>query len=181
MARPTQIGRGAGKVGNLSTGVWSFYAGQFHFYQLLCNLMPNVPICSTRKVKRQHIVAAGRAPGEEKTCNVCVRTPYVFEYIKGSRPLMTAAEVSLLLLDIPSLQIEVPQGTPPVIQLDDGHSPFETIFLKGSSGETLQKEGTFKFLARKTLNGDRVVRASGLSHVYILAPARSPRANVRRT
>ena len=77
-------------------------------------------------------MAAGEAPGEEITFDVCVRTPYVFEYRDGSRELMTAAEASLLLPGNPSLQIEVPQGPAPVMQLDVGHSLFETIFPQGS-------------------------------------------------
>ena len=83
-------------------------------------------------VAREHRVAPGEAPGEEITFDVCVRTPHVFEFSNGSLELMTAAESSLLLSGNPSLQIEVPQGTAPVIQLDVGHSPFETIFPQGS-------------------------------------------------
>ena len=105
-------------------------------------------------VAREHRVAAGEAPEEDLTFDVCVRTSYVFEYGNGSLELMTAAEASLLLPGNPSLQIEVPQGPAPVIQLDVGHSPFETIFLQGSWGEFLQKAGTFKFLTSKVLNGE---------------------------
>ena len=82
-------------------------------------------------------MAAGEAPGEEITFDVCVRTPYVFEYSNGPLQLLTAAEASLLLPGNPSLQIEVPQGPAPVIQLDVGHSPFEKIFPQGSWGEIL--------------------------------------------
>ena len=96
-------------------------------------------------------MAAGEAPGEEITFDVCVRTPYVFNTAMAHF-LMMAAEASLFLPGNPSLQVEVTLGAPPVIHLDDGHSLFETIFREGSWGETLHQAGTF--MARKVLNGE---------------------------
>ena len=110
--------------------------------------------CADLYRARERRVAAGEAPGEEITFDVCVRTPYVFEYSDGSRALMTAEEASALLPGNPLLQLEVPQGPAPVIQLDAGHSLFETNFPQGSWGEILQKAGAFKFLASKVLNGE---------------------------
>ena len=105
-------------------------------------------------VAREHRVAAREALEEEITFDVCVRTPYVFEYTDGSWHLMSADEASALLPGNPLLQLEVPQGPAPVIQLDAGHSLFETNFPQGSWGEILQKAGAFKFLASKVLNGE---------------------------
>jgi len=67
---------------------------------------------------------------------------------------MSADEASALLPGNPLLQLEVPQGPAPVMQLDAGHSLFETNFPQGSWGEILQKAGAFKFLANKVLNGE---------------------------
>ena len=105
-------------------------------------------------VAREQGVPAEEAPGDELTFDVCVSTPYVFEYTNGSRELMTATEASRLLPGNPSLQIDMPQAPAPVIQLDVGHSLFETFFPQGSWGEILQKAGTFEFLTRKVLNGE---------------------------
>ena len=69
-------------------------------------------------VAREQGVPAEEAPGDELTFDVCVRTPYVFEYTNGSRELMTATEASRLLPGNPSLQIDMPQAPAPVIQLD---------------------------------------------------------------
>ena len=82
-------------------------------------------------VAREHGVPVEEAPGDEIKFDVCVRTPYVFEYSNGSLELMTATETSRLLPGNPSLQIEMPQGPAPVIQLDVGHSLFETFFPQG--------------------------------------------------
>ena len=100
------------------------------------------------------------------TFDVCVRTPYVFEYSNGSLELMTATEASRLLPDNPALQIEVPQGPAPAMQLDVGYSLFETIFPQGSWGEILQKAVTFEFLTRKVLNGELYI--FGITHAYII-------------
>ena len=54
-------------------------------------------------VAREHRVAAGEAPGEKINFDVCVRTPYEFEYGNGALQLMTASEASLLLPGNPSL------------------------------------------------------------------------------
>ena len=99
-------------------------------------------------VAREQGVPAEEAPGDELTFDVCVSTPYVFEYTNGSRELMTATEASRLLPGNPSLQIDMPQAPAPVIQLDVGHSLFETFFPQGSWGEILQKTVTFEFLTR---------------------------------
>jgi len=107
-----------------------------------------------QRLERARRVAEGEAPGPDITFDICVRTPYVIEYTNGSLELLTAAEASLLLPDNPPLQIEVPQGPAPVIQLDVGHSPFESVFPQGSWGEILQKAGAFKFLTSKALNGE---------------------------
>ena len=107
-----------------------------------------------QRLERARRVAEGEAPGPDITFDICVRTPYVIEYTNGSLELLTAAEASLLLPDNPPLQIEVPQGPAPVIQLDVGHSPFESSFPQGSWGEILQKAGAFKFLTSKALNGE---------------------------
>ena len=81
-------------------------------------------------VAREQGVPAEEAPGDAITFDVCVRTPYVFEYSNGSLELMTATEASRLLPVNPSLQIDMPQAPAPVIQLDVGNSLFETLFLQ---------------------------------------------------
>ena len=132
-----------------------------------------------QRLERARRVAEGEAPGPDITFDICVRTPYVIEYTNGSLELLTAAEASLLLPDNPPLQIEVPQGPAPVIQLDVGHSPFESKFSAGVMGRDPSKVRRFQVLDNQSPQW-RVVRASGLSHAYILASARCPRGNARR-
>ena len=98
-------------------------------------------------VAREQGVLAEEAPGDKITFDVCVRTPYVFEYSNGSLEMMTATEASRLLPGNPSLQIDMPQAPAPVIQLDVGHSLFETFFPQGSWGEILHEHPSQMFAA----------------------------------